>query len=241
MVCLNVRSGGGDRWSAILTFVDRHDPDVVVFTEWRRRPGPGPAELWAKSRDMQWACASDGTTANGIAIAAKLPFTSASVTPGRESPGTLLKATFADWTMLAAYFPQGDVKGRYFEASRRAAATSTPFLLVGDLNTGNQVADKTPNGERFACSERFDELSSAGGLVDLWRLSNGAAAREWTWTTPKNGFRIDHAFGDGEFVHRYAPSCRYDHSTREMKMTDHSALLLTLTSGAATSCLPSTS
>ena len=233
IVCLNVRSGGGDRWPTILMFIDRHDPDVGVFTEWRRRPGSGPAELWAQSRDMKWACANDGTTANGIAIAAKLPFTPASITPDRESPGTLLRvrAAFAGWTMLAAYFPQGDLKGRYFKVCRQAAASAiTPFLLVGDLNTGNQVADKTPNGERFACSERFDELASAGGLVDLWRLSNGAAAREWTWTTPKNGFRIDHAFGNRAFVQRYAPSCRYDHSTREMNMTDHSALLLTLTS-----------
>lgn len=185
---------------------------------------------------MRWACASDGATANGVAIAAKPPFASVSATPSRESPGTLLKADFADWTMLAAYFPQGDLKRRYFDECREQAAASenAPFLLLGDLNTGNQIADKTPEGEKFACSARFDELASKDGLVDLWRLSNGVAAQEWTWTTRKNGFRIDHAFGNAEFVRRYRPSCRYDHSTRDLKLTDHSALLLTLAPPFAT-------
>jgi hypothetical protein len=51
---MNVQSGGGRRWSAILDFVDGHDPDVVVFAEWRRNVLPGSAEAWASGRDMKW-------------------------------------------------------------------------------------------------------------------------------------------------------------------------------------------
>jgi exonuclease III len=80
--------------------------------------------------------------------------------------------------------------------------------MLGDLNTGNQRLDRTPAGEPFICANRFDELSEAAGLVDLWRLSNGGDAQAWTWWSRgnKNGFRLDHAFGNRQFVERYRPS-----------------------------------
>ena len=231
VLCLNVRSGGGTRWDFILEFVHASDPDIVIFTEWRRGASPSRAEEWAASRRMRWACANDGATRNGVLIAARITFDCASVTPGNESAGTLLRASFDNWRMLACYFPQGDAKGRYFDICRNVAqeCAGSPFLMIGDINTGNQVADKTPNGVKYACAERFDRLSSAEGLADLWRFTNGPHAREWTWRTSKNGFRIDHAFGNAAFVQHFRPSCRYDHAPREAGFSDHSALLLTTT------------
>jgi len=92
-----------------------------------------------------------------------------------------------------------------------------PLLIVGDLNTGNQMSDKTPAGTKYDCSEHFDRLSQREGLVDLWRRSNGADVREWTWySTARNGFRLDHAFGNRVFVDLFGPSCRYDHRPREV-------------------------
>jgi exonuclease III len=228
LLCLNVRSGGGTRWPTILGFVGAYDPDVAVFTEWRRSVEPGPVERWTASHRMNWIGASEGATLNGVAIAAKSPFGCMSVTPGRESAGTILRGNFDGWTMLAAYFPQGQLKQRYFDVCRDVAIAHSgqPFLLVGDLNTGNQVADKTPAGAKYERDERFDRLSSIEGLADLWRRTNGDHMREWTWCTAKNGFRIDHAFGNPEFVGRYRPECRYDHTPRKDRFSDHSALLL---------------
>jgi exonuclease III len=66
------------------------------------------------------------------------------------------------------------------------------------------------------------------GLVDLWRRSNGPDACEWTWlSNQKNGFRIDHAFGNEPFVRLLQPACVYDHRSREGKTSDHSALIVT--------------
>jgi exodeoxyribonuclease III len=233
VLCLNVLNGGGNRWGSILKLVDGHDPDIAVFTEWRRS-APGPAEAWAAARGMQWASASDGATRNGVAMAAKPPFDGVSATPGLESAGTLLRATFDGWTMLACYFPQGKAKNRYFDACRDVmqACSGQSTLMIGDLNTGNQVADKMPEGLKYACAERFDRLSSSESLIDLWRLTNGANAREWTWWSRglrKNGFRIDHAFANEAFVRTYQPACRYDHAPRESKCSDHSALLVSMT------------
>jgi hypothetical protein len=100
--------------------------------------------------------------------------------------------------MLAAYFPQGHLKARYFKACSDIAtgAGSRPFLLLGDLNTGNQRADRTPTGDKFICAQLFDGLSESHSLVDLWRRTHGADVRECSWMTNANGFRLDHAFGN---------------------------------------------
>jgi exonuclease III len=231
VLCLNVQSGGGSRWNAILKFVSDHHPDVAVFTEWRPGVGCGPAKAWALQRDMKWSAACEGSTRNGVAIAAKQPFEFVGLTPGRETAGTLLQATFADWTLLAAYFPQGKFKHRYFDVCDEVAKRSAeaPFLLVGDLNTGNQITDKTLGGAKYACAERFDRLSASCGLVDLWRKANGSQKREWTWRTAKNEFRLDHAFGNSAFVARFGPSCAYDHTPRNDRFSDHSAIVVTTT------------
>ncbi len=92
--CLNVRSGGGSRWESILDFAEAHDPDVVVFTEWRAGARPGKAEAWSTSRAMKSAFFNDGKTKNGVLVAAKHAYVATSVTPGNESAGTLMRVQF---------------------------------------------------------------------------------------------------------------------------------------------------
>lgn len=230
VVCLNVRSGGGKRWRGILDFIEAQRSDVVVFTEWRRSEAPGVAAIWAESGGMRWIGACDGATKNGIFVASTLPFDVTSVTPDKNTAGTLLRVAFHGWTMLAAYFPQREVKANYFKVctDQMGAVGAAPILLLGDLNTGNQHVDRTAAGEKYACAEQFDELSESHGFgfIDLWRRTQGAETREWSWITKANGFRLDHAFGNAAFVAAFDPTCRYDHSTRESGSTDHSALLI---------------
>jgi exodeoxyribonuclease III len=110
-------------------------------------------------------------------------------------------------------------------ASQHRAA---PFFLAGDLNTGNQFADRSEGAGKYYCSDHFDRLASEGELSDLWRLTNGASC-EWTWhSTRGNGFRIDHAFGNGAFVAATSPICTYDHHARDTGLTDHSAVVVRL-------------
>ena len=227
IVCLNIRSGGGDRWSRLVDYFDAYDPDVVVMTEWRATTREA-TEKWSASRAVHWCFANDGATSNGVCIAAKRPLTAVGATPGRATAGTLLKVEFDSWLMLACYFPQGEAKAPYFEVCRQVAreCVERPLLIVGDLNTGNQTADKTPGGEKYARNDDFDGLSKHEGLIDLWRRTNGAEERQWTWLTPKNGFRLDHAFGNASFVDRFRPICRYDHTPREVGLSDHSAILI---------------
>jgi exonuclease III len=114
LICLNVRSGGGNRWDAILKFVDSHRADVVIFTEWRSSEASGRAVSWAASHGMRWLGACDGATRNGAFAASSIKFRSTSATPGPETAGTLMRVEFDRWTLLASYFPQGEAKAKYF-------------------------------------------------------------------------------------------------------------------------------
>jgi exodeoxyribonuclease III len=102
-----------------------------------------------------------------------------------------------------------------------------PLIVISDLNTGNQSLDRSEPGARFHCTEHFDALSKDVGLIDLWRLTQGGEAREYSWlSTPGNGFRIDHAFANDIYLRQMRPVCHYDYNTRLRKLTDHSALIV---------------
>lgn len=101
-----------------------------------------------------------------------------------------------------------------------------PFLLLGDLNTGYNNIDVEGNGAPFSCADMFDALQTKAGLVDLWRGEHGDK-QEWSWRSPINGFRVDHAFANEAFQKCFAPiRSYYDHGPRENGLTDHSALIV---------------
>jgi exonuclease III len=145
--------------------------------------------------------------------------------------GAMIVVDFgSECRMLAAYFPQGKAKVPFFRVctGEADAAHNIPFVLLGDLNTGRNDADVEGRGMRFVCVDQFQELQSKAGLVDLWRLEHGDR-REWSWRSSINGFRVDHAFANAAFRKKFSNiRCFYDHAPRDMKLTDHSALVLTV-------------
>jgi exonuclease III len=106
----------------------------------------------------------------------------------------------------------------------------TPLLLIGDLNTGCNETDIEGNGTPFACEGLFLDLERQAGLRDLWRAEH-KDKRESSWLSRphRNGFRLDHAFGNRALFEQMGPvKTRYDHGTRnaEGAITDHSALIV---------------
>jgi exonuclease III len=228
IVALNIRAGGGQRVAALLRYLDQHDPYTVVLSEWRHGPHGIQIESWAQTRGMHHASLTDGRTANGLFVASRTPFQTESSTPSCKGAGALMQAHFDGLSLLACYFPSLVVKEPFFARCAEIAAENAdkPFLMLGDLNTGNQSTDREARGVRYTCAAAFDELSTQHGLHDLWRHSNGSEARQWTWLSHRqNGFRIDHAFGNAAFLRWANPSCRYDHTCRG-PITDHSAIIV---------------
>ena len=203
IVALNIRSGGGQRTNALLQYLDAQRPETVVLTEWRNNASGRLISAWATQRGLHHSSLADAGSANGIFVASKHAFISEKKTPAGTGPGVLKLIRFDAFTMLACYFPQKFAKKAFFERCFEIAAeyTDAPFLLLGDLNTGNQIADRHATGGAYKCASMFDELSTRHALRDLWRSSNGADALQWTWLSNRqNGFRIDHAFGNAAFI-----------------------------------------
>lgn len=230
LLSLNIRAGGGKRVGAIRDYLDKIGPDLAVLTEWRAGLVGVTLQEWAAARGLYHATLNDGGTANGVMIAARDPFTIASVTPRTGATGSIALARFAACSVLACYFPSMKEKEPFFDAAIAVALRHKrrKFILLGDLNTGNQHADRVPAGVRYNCANQFDALSRDHRLVDLWRHSQGEA-REWSWLSHRqNGFRLDHAFANRAFVKDHTPHCVYDHSPRLTGLSDHSAMVITL-------------
>jgi exodeoxyribonuclease III len=229
-VCLNIRSGGGKRASSICNFLESLNPEIVVLTEWRQGDRGQHFVDWATRRQINYQSRNDGATLNGVFIAARTPFQAASKTPQSVFAGVLLAARFSEWNLLGVYFPQLKEKKPFFDACSQITQENQekPFLLIGDLNTGNQRSDRDLKATPFTCANEFDALSRNAKLVDLWRRTNGSDAREWTWLSHRNnGFRVDHALANEPFVEWMQPSCHYDTTPRTEKLSDHSAVVIT--------------
>jgi len=181
IVALNIRSGGGARTARLCNYLDSLHPDTVLLTEWRDNASGRAFAGWAEGRGMSHAALTDGSTANGVFLASLDRFVIESARPAGLGAGCLMLARFARATLLACYFPQLEAKAPFFDRCLELVCQhrAAPFLLAGDLNTGNQLADRSEGAGKYYCSDQLDQLTSAGGLVDLWRFTHGTF-REWT-------------------------------------------------------------
>jgi exonuclease III len=226
IVALNVQSGAAKCAAGLCRYLDDLDAHTVVLSEWRR--ANATFADWAERRGMTHAGLDNGNTPNGVFVASQDHFKSESVRPQEPGAGCLMLARFDGLTLLACYFPQRKAKCAFFTRCLEVAAQlqDSRFVLIGDLNTGNQIADRSQKAAKFYCANEFDQLKSVGKLEDLWRRTNGAR-QEWSWcSSAGNGFRIDHAFGNHALVAATAPVCSYDRQAWDAKLTDHSAILV---------------
>jgi len=227
IVALNVQHGGGTRQLVLAQWLIESQGDVLVLPEWRSSSTVLDAEL--RSAGYTGSCSLRADRhANGVAVFSKLPHRASRVTPAEALKGELLKTEMDHHTLVAAYFPQAKAKADFFERCGSLVEQETrPLLILGDLNTGSNHSDIEPGASRFDCEREFLALSGSHHLTDLWRAQHGEEAREWTWRSRRNGFRLDHAFANPSWLARFANwRCVYDHSPRERNITDHSALVV---------------
>lgn len=222
---LNIRHGGGKRVPALLQFLQTLNADLLVLTEFRAGATGDAIQngLAACGFGFQ-APSSMKTGQNAVLIASRIEASTEDQAAGPPSQEHCLSVVrVGDLTVLGCYFPQGERKRPVFNRVLQLTRHLRPLgLVLGDLNTGLPFQDE--NKRTFKCIDAFQSLLQ-DNLVDAWR-SRHQHDREYSWfSSHGNGFRIDHALATVSFNARVT-SVEYDHSSRETRITDHSALVI---------------
>jgi len=230
ILSLNIRHGGGSRMNNLVEWIGRQSPGATIITEWRNNASGQQLRNGLLSGGLRSFSGVRGPKINSTLLAAGEFTYSEMITPPNSPAGEMALLSLNSVTVIGCYFPQRMAKIPFFERCIEVAAKAQhlPLLIIGDFNTGRNDLDIEGNGTRFDCADQFIGLCNQAGLSDLWRFRHGQR-REWTWRSAKNGFRIDHAFGNQAFIDRFPNyRCEIDHEPRLMGLTDHSALIVDL-------------
>jgi exodeoxyribonuclease III len=230
IISLNLRHGGGRRIAPLTDWLLTKSPSAVIATEWRNNvPGQHLRNRLTLDGLQLALTVPAASQINTVLLAARGIKGSQPATPLNSPVGDLVSISTEEGVrILGCYFPQRMDKTPFFHRCIELAERNShqPFVMIGDFNTGRNDLDIEGNGVPFYCADQFAGLHEQAGLADLWRLRHGER-RDWTWRSAKNGFRIDHAFGNQAFLHRYPNfHCEIDHEPRLVRLTDHSAIIL---------------
>lgn len=225
IMTFNIRHGGGTRVDRILDSVFKHDPDTVVFTEYREN-GNGLLlrNTLAEKGYITFASSSIEAKKNAVAIASRSPCVISTFPIELKTHShRAIMARFENLSILGVYFAQNQEKKILFDFinSRCQELFGKNGLIIGDFNTGKHYLDESK--KTFHCAREFEQLET-GFLIDSWRSRN-PDAKEYSWySNAGNGFRIDHVFSTPELDNKLS-SVLYSHDERESGISDHSALI----------------
>ena len=238
ILSLNIQSGGGEwgkpgsRARRLFDYLAAAEADILILSEYQEGTS---ATLVTQLADAGWphtAIPMVGSRRGAVAVLSRLPLEPVSLPESLALPGVqhhirAVQPQGTDLTLWAAYGPIRDYRYREFWAglnAELARTIDTPWLLVGDLNSGEWLGghQDSPIWSR----RQFADLIAAG-TVDLWRRDHPAPAQEHTWIS-RDGryrYRIDHAVASPSAA-SLVSQCEYDHRTRTDRLSDHSALVV---------------
>lgn len=216
-----------------------HNADIIVLTEFQDNKNGDEIrdilynngyiyEAYNKSLKDIKISQKKTVDINSVFICSKLPIKNFNAIPLQDNEERIIQVIINDIHLYAMYFPQNQAKKPLFNFmyDLMSKTTDTPILFLGDFNTGNNLLDKeTSKASPFHCEKEFNDILNHG-YIDVWRYFNGSS-REYTWYSPKNGFRIDHCF-----IHKKHSKllnrCYYVHEPRIEKISDHSMMIIEL-------------
>jgi exonuclease III len=238
----NILHGGGPaRLPEIILSLLRHEPDLVVLTEFRTTRG---SQIRAALADhglphQLTSHPQRNDPCNGMLMASRLPIEAAPSPP--DFAGRWLEARLPALNvhLLGVHVPDDTRptdKAAYWQAILRLARTrhGENCLILGDFNTGRRYQDGPVAGPRRAsitgCEALLGTLLSLG-YVDAWRRLN-PDAREFSWVSAAgDARRIDTAYLSPALV-PLLQTAVYSHFERHSSFSDHAPLLLELDDAA---------
>ena len=226
LITLNIRQGGGKRTTKLLDYLIEKEADVIVLTEYRHNAsGLGIRSALSHVGFQFFASPTNVENQNSVAIASRIPFEQHEFPSLLESDRhRVIGARLLGLSIVGVYFSLGAAKQSLYDffLGNELGDLGAEAMIFGDFNTGLHFQDETK--ATFKLADRFAALPSKG-FIDAWR-TRYPERREFSWySNAGNGFRLDHAFCS-EAVNIKIQKIEYDHSPRESKITDHSALIV---------------
>jgi exodeoxyribonuclease III len=237
---LNVSGPSAARAGRLLEFLPSLEADVLVLTETRQNRGT--ADLLDAYRDSGYAVVaakSMDASERGVAVIQRA---GRAVPLARELTSEVqhrLVASEVDAsqaiTVVGAYVPSRDASPAKIARKQRFLSQMTALtdrwsrellVFLGDLNIVSR--QHLPRFATFRCWE-YDALEALErhGLVDAYMLLHpGEQVHSWIGRKGA-GYRYDYAFVSAGLV-PYLVDCRYVHEPRELGLSDHAAVVLSL-------------
>jgi exonuclease III len=227
IVSWNILQGGGRRIHAIDEAIQSWKPDILILQEYRNGKTGLVLDDCCKTLGLSNRYVIDAPARkNCLMMASK--FSMQCEAWHSELDPTLTIRSKIDvgqfgFELFAGHLPHKKAQVAYLETLLDlSGVVKTPALIMGDLNCGIPFEDS--DTKTFDNTHLFQALIKQG-WEDSWR-SRHAKAREFSWISAKgNGYRYDHCLATSQIDSRIM-SIEYDHSVREAKLSDHSALLL---------------
>ncbi|MBV8371767.1 MAG: hypothetical protein JOY69_00780 [Candidatus Eremiobacteraeota bacterium] len=246
VLAVNIRSGGNA--PTLSRLVDRcaqHDPDVVVYSEYRDTGAGARLREYAGRAGLEHQAWIRGHRGNGVLIASRAAFEGIQNPFGLgddEYPNGVLLARFERLDLFGAYLPGQDRKRPHLRcliaAAQRYNERGLAAMAIGDFNSGRNDHDIEINVRTGRLADAFSTADLYAELERYWTeawLYRHPRTLEFSWYPfrldpayeGRNGWRIDKAFVSATVLPKVR-SADYDHGFRQERLTDHSALVVRL-------------
>jgi exodeoxyribonuclease III len=246
ILAVNIRSGGTRATiDALLARALSHEPDVLVFSEFRDTATGVYLRRTLAAHGYAHEAASEGHRGNGVLIAATRKFSAMRNPfglPDDEYPNAVIEARFERLRVFGVYLPGQDRKRPHLRCLIATAAryneAKTDAICIGDFNSGRNETDIEINLGRKTLKDEFSTADLYARLERYWTeawLHAHPETNEFSWypfrkvtaQRRRNGWRIDKAFVSQSLLPKVRDA-RYDHGFRLEGLTDHSGLIVDL-------------
>jgi exonuclease III len=234
---INVHSAGPGRAQPLLEWLLATGCNVLILSE--MQPGNGGRLMLTglEAEGFHVSCTAGWQGSRHMAAVATRGFDASPVDPAPFDPRVVCVDLVAEEQPIRVVGVYAPTNGMTADSSLRRRAFQDQFIdylaaicrpalcVAGDLNViepGHQPPLPGFEEHDYAFYTRLTGL----GLRDAYR-SHSPGGADHSWFSPQFGSqRLDHAMVSPAMG--TIRECRYDHTPRKQKLTDHAALLLTV-------------
>ena len=244
LMTLNISGPALDRAERLSDYLRTFDVDVFVLTETRENAGTDRViqSLQASGYTIVMPAGLIGHE-RGAAIAHRLPSTAFvsqwTVSLAHRLPVAHLEVSGMPIVLIGAYVPSRDTSPAKIERKSTflvemcnfvaEQSGGAPVILMGDLNVVGR--DHVPRYSAFRSweYETLEHLERLGLRNAHSILSPGVQAHSWIGRTG-HGYQYDYGFVS-DCLRSAVVACEYLHEPRELRLSDHAAVQMTLDFG----------